>query len=66
MPINPENSAGPACPLHGLGGLLLLQLHPQPDLVHDPLKALSKGLLGHIWEVLGLPGDLGSVFRVLH
>ena len=48
--------AGPACALHGLRGVLLLQLHPQPHLVHNPLKALPQGILGHIWKVLGLPG----------
>ena len=50
--------SGPACSLHGLWGLPLFQLHPQPHFVHNSFNALSKGFLRHVWKVLDLPGEI--------
>ena len=50
--------SGPACSLHGLWGLPLFQLHPQPHFVHNSFDALSKRFLRHVWKVLDLPGEI--------
>ena len=36
--------SGPACALYGVRCLLLLQLHPQPDSLHDHVQEVPEGL----------------------